>query len=417
VKRGGSPVKRVCFIAYTDYFSDPRVRREAEALARTGKEVDVICLRGCGRGRLDSLAGVRVSALCIGRYRGEAMIWFIVGYACFFMLAMMRLCFMQVVRPYQVVQVHNIPDFLVFAAWLPKLLGAKVFLDIRDPMPESLMVKYGLRDEHPLVSLVKLEERISARFSDTIICATKEQRGLLEGRGLPPSNMIVMMNLPDEEVFGGPIGNGRRRARPEIVFHGTLAERMGVDLAVEAVGIVREEIPDILFRIYGGGELLPRLREVTEEYGLGEHVFLSGRFHPVQEIPGLIRSAFAGIVPNRRNRATDMMLPVKLLEYVALDIPVIAPRLPTIMSYFSEEMISYFDPGEVDDLARVILEVYENPAMARRKARNAATFLRHHNWKMERNRYLAIFDGGEGHRVWDLEVSADRGEPAGLDGK
>lgn len=42
-------MKKICMVAYAYYLSDPRVRREAEALADRGNEVDFICLQKNGK--------------------------------------------------------------------------------------------------------------------------------------------------------------------------------------------------------------------------------------------------------------------------------------------------------------------------------------------------------------------------------
>ncbi len=71
---------------------------------------------------------------------------------------------------------------------------------------------------------------------------------------------------------------------------------------------------------------------------------------PVESLLDILRDMDVGIVANRENAATELMLPVKLLEYVALNIPVIVPRLKAIEYYFTDEMVSYFEPENVDSL-------------------------------------------------------------------
>ena len=50
-------------------------------------------------------------------------------------------------RPYDLVHVHNVPDFLVFTAWRPKLDGAGIILDIHDIVPELFASKFGAAPE------------------------------------------------------------------------------------------------------------------------------------------------------------------------------------------------------------------------------------------------------------------------------
>jgi glycosyltransferase involved in cell wall biosynthesis len=85
------------------------------------------------------------------------------------------------------------------------------------------------------------------------------------------------------------------------------------------------------------------------------------------------------------------MLPVKLLEYVALGIPVIASDTRTIRSHFDEGMVCFATPGDPADLARKMIEMHD-PARRARVAAAAARFNAEHTWERERLRYLALVD-------------------------
>jgi len=51
------------------------------------------------------------------------------------------------VRGYRLIHVHNMPDVLLFSALVPRLLGAKILLDLHDPTPEVFRVIYGLNEK------------------------------------------------------------------------------------------------------------------------------------------------------------------------------------------------------------------------------------------------------------------------------
>jgi glycosyltransferase involved in cell wall biosynthesis len=87
-----------------------------------------------------------------------------------------------------------------------------------------------------------------------------------------------------------------------------------------------------------------------------------------------------GVVGNRRTAAGDLMLPVKLMEYVALGIPVVVPRLRTIQYYFSEDMVAYFEPENVESLADSIYQLRCKPDVGRSLAREARRFLSDYGW-------------------------------------
>lgn len=87
-----------------------------------------------------------------------------------------------------------------------------------------------------------------------------------------------------------------------------------------------------------------------------------------------------GIVANRRNVATELMLPSKLIDYVTLDIPAIVPRLKAIQYYFSEDMVSYFDPENVDSMVEAIVGLYKDKARREGQPEAARQFVEKYGW-------------------------------------
>jgi glycosyltransferase involved in cell wall biosynthesis len=86
------------------------------------------------------------------------------------------------------------------------------------------------------------------------------------------------------------------------------------------------------------------------------------------------------------------MLPVKMLEYVALEIPVVVPRLKAIQYYFSEEMVSYFKPEDSDSLASAIFALYQNRKKRETQASLARRFLERFNWEIHQRDFLALYN-------------------------
>jgi len=98
------------------------------------------------------------------------------------------------------------------------------------------------------------------------------------------------------------------------------------------------------------------------------------------------------LIPNRREVATDYMLPVNLLEYVHLGIPVIAPRLLAIQYYFTPDQVEYYEPGNVDELADCICRLYAEPARRAELARNGAEFAKKFRWDLLKEELYKVVD-------------------------
>jgi glycosyltransferase involved in cell wall biosynthesis len=295
---------------------------------------------------------------------------------------------------YAIVQVHNLPDFLVFAALIPKLTGARVILDLHDLMPEF----FAERREQPMSSLpvriVLWQERLSCRFADHVITVTDLWREALIKRGVPADKVAVVMNVADDRIFRQVTTHSAsdRDGAFRLIYHGTLARRYGLDIALRALSIVRESIRDIHLTIHGNGEYRSELEELVDELRLQDCVEFSSRFVPTDELPGLLMKADLGIVPYREGVFTGGILPTKLMEYAALGIPAIAARTPAISAYFDDTMVSYFAPGDVEDLARRISELYRNWTRLAELTRNVQQFTQRYNWTTEGSGYVALVE-------------------------
>ncbi|MBN1453547.1 MAG: glycosyltransferase family 4 protein [Anaerolineales bacterium] len=382
--------KRHCMIVHAYYpEGETRVQREAGALIDVGYEVDVICLRKPGESRRDSIHGVDVYRLSVRRHKGSGVLAQLIEYLAFFFLAMWRLTSLHLQKRYNAVQVHNPPDFLVFVTLIPRLMGAKVILDLHDLMPEFYASRFGRKMDSWPVRLMRWQEQLSCRFANHVITVTEIWRQDLIKRGLPASKCSVVMNLADDTFFNPK----RRNNRPSIndnftlLYHGTLVQRYGIDLILHAVDQLSHELPALCLNIHGGGEYLRDLQSLTHELGLDEYVNFSTIYVPVEELPDLIVSADLCLVPYRRDVFTDGILPTKMMEYAALGMPVVATRTPAIEAYFDETMAAFFTAGQVDELASRIRELYHNPSKREALANNIHKFNQQYNWTKQKAEY------------------------------
>jgi glycosyltransferase involved in cell wall biosynthesis len=378
-------------LAYTDYPVDTRVRREAEALVRRGDEVEFLCLRTPSLGERTSLNGVRLHPLMRFDYAdGARPVDYLRRYLRFQLAALARIMAMHVRRPFDVVHVNTMPDSLVFSALGAKLLGAKVILDVHDLMPELYSSKFGLAEEHWGIRLLKAIERRSIGFADRAIAVHAPHLDALVSHGNPREKFTVLMNVPDSDLFR-PEPRAPRSSPFTVIYHGSVGSRHGLDVAVRAAAIARASIPDLELRIIGDGDFFPQVRAAVEEAGAHDVVRLDQQFVPIEDLLPTIRQASVGIVPILDDPFTRYMLPVKLLEYVSLGIPVIASDTPTIRSHFDDDMVCFAAPGDPRDLARAMVAMHD-PARRARFAAAAGRFSADHTWDRERARYLSLVD-------------------------
>ncbi len=385
-------MKRIGVVAYTYYLSDPRVQREAKALAERGDTVDLICLREKKEKPFEIVNGVSLYRLPQGRYRGSGVFAYIMGYFLFFIHSFLKLNSLYFRRKYNLIHINTMPDFLVFAALIPKIFGVKVILDIHDTTPELYATKFKLSENHWIIKLIKFQEVISAKFANAVIAVHHLHKKLLVQHGISASKITILMNVADEKIFYPRKKEDKNKIDFSLIYHGTIAKRLGIDIAVKAVNILKDKIPNIKLRIYGEGDFLEELLELTKELNLEKYIYFSKGFFPVDKLPQLIKQADIGIVSTRDDQCTTYMLPVKLLEYVAMGIPVVVSRIKTVEAYFDDSMVKFFEPNDKKDAAEAIFELYSHPEKRKQLVDNANRFSQKYNWRQQKQIYYGLID-------------------------
>jgi glycosyltransferase involved in cell wall biosynthesis len=240
------------------------------------------------------------------------------------------------------------------------------------------------------VMAVRIQERLATGFADHVLTVTEEWQRTLVSRGVRPDRVDVVMNVADEGIFSP----SARNARPPdgvflLLYHGTVAHRYGLDIAIRAIAQVADRVPAHLL-IHGNGDVLEELKALTRQLGVDDHVTFSTSHLSTPELAKLVGSADVGIVPNRSDIFTDGILPTKLMEYAAVGIPAIASRTPAIARYFDEDMVRLVEPGAVDDLAEAILDLYRDPGACERLAAGIRRFAEAQSFQHQAETYLRV---------------------------
>lgn len=389
--------KRVAMVTYSLYPDDPRPRRAVDVLVKEGMTVDLICLRDGKENKREALDGITVSRIPITHRRGGKFLY-IFNYLTFLLIAGTILAFRSIKRRYDLVYVHNMPDVLVLSAMVPKALGAKVILDMHDPMPELMTTIFNLKESSLSVRLIQCLERWSMARANAIVTVNIACKRIFASRSCRSEKVSVVMNSPDGEIFPfraprsrHAAGDGRQKSLV-IMYHGSLVERNGLDLAVKAVANARQTIPGIELKIYG--RRTPFLDQVMGEVhnqGLRDCIQYFGPKR-LEELVGAIEACDVGIIPNHRNAFTEINTPTRMFEYIALGKPVIAPRTPGIQDYFSAGSIFFFEPGDAQELAKSIEYVFCHPSEAIESTKRGQEVYLAHAWSQEKKVLVTLID-------------------------
>jgi len=351
---GGRRRVRIAMVAYSNYETDPRLPRTAKAFTSQGYLVDVYCLAREKSDRSVRENGVRIFRLPLQRKRGRS-VNYLVRYGAFFLWTTALMSIQHLRRRYDVVFVHNLPNFLVFSATIPRIAGAKVVLEIHDPAPELLS---AIREDGPppwLLRMTEVEERASLGFADSVITVSEPMRARL--LAIRPSMPVsVVMNTPEIDGFRRPPAGEPMLPGQWLVYCGTIAYRHGLDLVVEALAKLTPEFPDLGLAIGGEGPEVDAVLALAADLGVADRVKFLGLV-PTRDVPKLLAGATAGVSALREDDFGALVFSMKVPEYLAAGLPVICSRTRTMRDYFDEDELFFFTPGDVDDLARAIREL------------------------------------------------------------
>jgi glycosyltransferase involved in cell wall biosynthesis len=383
----------VCHIAYTFFDADNRVMRYVQALSSRGDQVDVIALRQPDQAWREAGAdGVRHFRIQRRSPTEKGPLAYLLKLLWFCLKSSLLATALHVRRRYDVVHVHNIPDFLVFSAWLPKLLGASVILDIHDVVPELYAGKFGAGGESRTFKALVAVERLCCRSADHVIIANDLWRTKLVARSVADGRCTTFLNYPDLDIFRPAAAEEKSAARGfRILYPGSLNYHQGLDLAIRAFAKVHAQMPDADFHIYGRGPTLPDLIRLSKELGLEDRVrFMEGV--SLLQIAPIMASASVGVVPKRNEGFGSEAFSTKIFEFMACGVPVIVSRTRIDAHYFNDALVNFFEPGNADDLADVLLRTYQDRAGQAARVQAARAFAEHYSWQNRSGNYCALID-------------------------
>ncbi len=385
---------KACIISYSHYDIDHRVSRYAEALVENGAQVDVIALRRNGHVRKFIRNGVTVYGIQKRTYNERGILDYMIKILSFFIKGSVLLTLKSLRSRYHIIHIHNVPDFLIFMGTITKVLGSKLILDIHDILPEFFCQKFGKNMDSILAKFMLMIEKSSARFAHHVIVANDIWREKIMLRNkLEQSKVTTLLNYPSTHFFCN-IKPKQTKVGLNLIYPGTISHLHGVDVLLNALSIVKKTIPNVNLKIYARSnnlEYFSLLQVLRDKLGIRENVHF---YEPVciRELSQIYSQADMGIVCKREGIFASEAFSTKMIEFMAVGLPIVASRTKIDEFYFNDSMVMYFKPGDHEDLAKCILNLHKDPEKQKSMTAKTKDFVRENTWEIKKQIYLDLVD-------------------------
>ncbi|MBM3881241.1 MAG: glycosyltransferase family 4 protein [Verrucomicrobia bacterium] len=258
----------------------------------------------------------------------------------------------------------------VAAGRLKRRQGVPVVMNFLDYLTGFMETWPGWLMPRPLLGrLMRFELALPGRYdADGVLTVSDTLADRFVGAGYPRERVRPIYYGYDAALF--PLEESALAARsddpPMIVMHGSLDHHHLRQILLEAMARVREHRPAALFKFIGQRTgALEQFVRAAQARGLGANVRRTG-FVPYRDVVHELERASVGMVPYEESVGTHCAFVAKIVEYLALGLPVVSTRLDSVSRYFRDEPLVRFTDFNGQALGEGILAWLDEPLDRRR---------------------------------------------------
>lgn len=363
---------KVCHITTVHSSLDTRIfYKECKTLARAGYEVFLIAQHD----KEELVDGVRI----IGLPRPKNRIVRILGinYKAFWLALREKA---------NVYHFHD-PELLLVGALLKLFTHAKVIYDVHEDVPQQILSKHWIPTllRKPLSIIFNFFEKFFARIVDGVVVATE---GIAEK--FNRFNPVVIHNYPDLHMLPDSSSTEHNENKKVIIYIGGISRIRGAVEMIRALEYI-DNVEDLKLLLIGKFESQELENELKKMPSYSRVSFL-GWLQPL-EVYKYLKKASVGLVCLHPEPRYILALPVKLFEYMAVGLPVIASNFPLWREIVEGNncgiCVNPLDPKEIADAIKYILE---HPDEARKMGENGRkAVLEKYNWEKEGEKLVELY--------------------------
>ena len=354
---------RVLLVTQNDgYPDDTRVALECECLNKAGCQVCVICPTGVSNRLYENVHGVHVY-----RYPRPWDVRGLLGYVWEYSYCLtwsFLLClYISIRRGFDVLQARTPPDFHVLLGWFFKLFGKKYVVEMLDLCPELYRARSNGEGSRLIRRVLSWFERRNCQAADYVIASSESQRRVMVERGGTPADRCCLVrNTPDPRFLEPiePIASLREDGRFIVGYMGLIGVQDRVDLLIRALNYLKYTMgrDEFLAVIVGSGPELGEVKRLCSEFGIDRQVMFTG-YLTGEDLVRHVASFDVGVVPDPSNEYNDTCSMCKIMNYMAVAIPVVGFDL--VENHLTSGDTALYASGNcADDLARQIARLMDS---------------------------------------------------------
>lgn len=263
------------------------------------------------------------------------------------------------------------PELIPAGLLLKRVFGKKVVYDAEEDFPTMMRTKKYLPGalRWAMERLLMKIEDLAARWLDGVVTADTATMRRLARVG--SSRKLVFFNLPNLELFPDPSGAPKKF---DLIYRGGLSERAGTVVMLKAIRHLKTEgrKPSILLIGYFDNTAIEKaIREQIRVLDLEDSITLLGQVRH-EKMAQVMSEARIGICPLQSIPKFLRNIPVKVWEYWACSLPVVASDLAPIRPFFHTGEYGFLvKPDDPLDFSRAIGWLLDNPNDAAEIGRRA----------------------------------------------
>lgn len=226
------------------------------------------------------------------------------------------------------------------------------------------------------------QEKKGIRSADSVICVGHNLAELRQQQGA--KKVSVIPNGVEVKSYTIPPNPGSHP--PTLVYVGSLEEWAGVHLALEAMPMILQKMPDFRFWVLGDGSAYLRLVDLSKKLNLHESVTFFGKKSPV-ELPQYFAESDIAVITPVPSQLWEYASPLKLFQYMASGLPVISTDIGELAVLVQKYQVGFSIPFDPSVFVTKTIELFENTALRETFRKNSVQAVDNFDWQVLMDTY------------------------------